>query len=167
MARAGLAVRGLDTFKGELNDFPEKVQDRAIKSGVVKAAASIRTALRRAAYSAPPKTKRGFTRTLWQALRSSVGRAGGPKAGKGWVGLKKIKGEGKARNYYRTLEFGRNAYTKKTGAHYRATRKPLRPFFARAAEGAASNAAQILIDQTRIALAREAGRVAGRTRAGR
>jgi hypothetical protein len=148
---AKFRIAGLDFLKAELKTFPDKVQTRVIQTGVRKAAAQLRTAFRRGAYAAPLAP--GYRRTgkLRLALRSQVGRK--PKnKGKAWVGLKKIPGEGRARNYYRTLEFGR-----KGGP-------PLRPFFGKVWNAQRGTVGAILVAETRKALAHEAGKAYGRSK---
>lgn len=164
MAKATCRVVGADLLKAELKLFPERVQTAAIESGVRKGAGILRTAMRRQAYQGPAKTPAGFTRTLRKALRSAVGKRRGKNAGKAWVGLKKVKGEARARNYYRVLEFGRKPYKTKSGAAY-AGSPPMRPFFEKAWNDKREEVSQAIITGTRVALAKEAGKVWGRTRA--
>lgn len=164
MANATCRLIGADLLKAELKLFPEKVQTAAIESGVRKGTGILRTAMRRQAYAGPAKTPAGFTRTLRRALRSAVGKKRSKNAGKAWVGLKQIKGESRARNYYRVLEFGRKPYKKKsTGAAY-AGSPPMRPFFEKAWNEKREEVAQAIIAGARVALAKEAGKVWGRTR---
>lgn len=164
MANATCRLVGADLLKRELALFPERVQTAAIESGVRKGAGILRTALRRQAYSGPAKTPAGFTRTLRRALTSAVGKRRSKNAGKAWVGLKKIKGEARARNYYRVLEFGRKPYKRKSGAAY-AGSPPMRPFFEAAWLAKREEVANAIVAGTRVALAKEAGKVWGRTRA--
>ena len=90
MARVHIA--GLDALKEALKEFPLALQERAVTKGVRKAAATLRTAMRRGAYAAP--LAKGYKRTnkLRNSLRSAVARKPQFK-GKAWVGLKKIPGE--------------------------------------------------------------------------
>jgi len=177
---ATVRIIGADFLKAELKRFPPKIQAQAIDKGIRKGAGILTTQMRREAYSGPPKDpKRPFTRTLRKALRASVGRKGGPHAGKAWVGLKRIKGESKARNYYRVLEFGRRGYSRRgggggglfgralraltrsgggAGAKYRGTPNPMRPFFRRAWEAKRAAVGQAIVNATLAALAREAGK---------
>lgn len=165
MANATCRLIGADLLKAELKLFPERVQTAAIESGVRKGAGILRTAMRRQAYQGPAKTPAGFTRTLRKALRSAVGKKRSKNAGKAWVGLKKIKGESRARNYYRVLEFGRKPYKKKSGAAFRGTPNPMRPFFAKAWEAKRAEVGQAIVTGARQALAKEAGKVWARSRA--
>src|SRR5262245_32887184 len=103
MTMATCKIVGLDQLREELRMFPARLQTRAVATGVRKAAASLRTAFRRAAYAAP--MAKGYKKTgkLRLALRSAVGKKANNK-GKAWVGLKRIAGESRMRGYYRTLE---------------------------------------------------------------
>jgi hypothetical protein len=149
---AGMTIIGLEQLRAELRAFPAALQTRAINTGLRKASAQLRTAFRRGAYSAP--MAKGYKRTgkLRLALRSAVGKRASKK-GKAWVGLKKIAGESGARNYYRTLEFGR-----KGGP-------PLRPFFAKVWNAQRATVGAIIVAETRKAIAYEAGKALGRSRA--
>lgn len=184
MATASVKLIGADFLKQELKAFPAKVQERAIQTGLRKGAGILTTQLRRSAYAGPPKSPRyKFTRTLRKALRSAVGKKGGPNAGKAWVGLKRIKGETKARNYYRVLEVGRRPYQRSAGRTtslfgrvLRALKRsgavsapryegspPMRPFFAQAWAAKRTEVGQAIVTATRVALAREAGRAYARS----
>ena len=175
---ATVRLIGADFLKAELKRFPAKIQAQAIDKGIRKGASILATQMRREAYSGPPKDPaRPFTRTLRKALRASVGKKNGPHAGKAWVGLKRIRGESKARNYYRVLEFGRRGYSRRgggglmgralravrragggVGAKYRGTPNPMRPFFRRAWDAKKAEVGQAIINATLAALAREAGK---------
>jgi hypothetical protein len=173
-------LKGVDALKEELADYPKRVQTRAIETGLREAALQLSAAMRREAYTGPAKTKRGFSGKLGRALRIAVGKPGRKRTeGKAWVGLKKIPGESRARNYYRTLEFGRQPYRKKRGAtakvgrhikqvgvNYKGSPHPLRPFFARAWAANREAVAETLINATRRALELEAKKSYARTKRG-
>ena len=177
---SGITVKlvGAAALMKELKAFPDAVQARAINMGVKAGARLLTTHMRRLAYAGPPKhagtSRHGFkpgrfTKTLRKAIRFSAGKpkANRRTAGKAWVGLKKIKGETKARNYYRVLELGRKPYKRiKTGAAYAGTKKPMRPFFQRAWNDKRALVGQAIVNGTKIAIAREAGRALARQKAG-
>ena len=175
---ATVQLIGADFLKAELKRFPAKVQEQAIQKGLRKGAGILTTQMRREAYAGPSKDPRyKFTGTLKKALRAAVGKKGGPNAGKAWVGLKRVRGESKARNYYRVLEFGRKPYTRRgktslfgralralrrsgggVGGKYRGTPNPMRPFFRRAWDAKRAAVGQAILEGTMAALAREAGK---------
>ena len=156
-----------------LKQFPEAVQERAIKDGVSKGARDLAVAMRRAAYAAPAKTPAGFTGTLRRAIRAVVGRHG-DALGKAWIGLKKIRGESRLRFYYKTLEYGRkpgkrkiagSAYARRWGGrkHYKyravaGTAEPLRPFFVAAWRANKDAIADDIVEATAAAVYAEAGK---------
>jgi hypothetical protein len=170
----GITVKliGAKALAAELKKFPDAVQARAINMGVKAGARILTTHMRRVAYSGngKAKTKRGFTKTLRKAIKFAAGKpkANRRTAGKAWVGLKKIKGETKARNYYRVLEFGRKAYKRiKTGHAYAAHKQPMRPFFKRAWADKRDAVGQAIVNGTKAAIAREAGRALAKSKAAR
>lgn len=145
MAGAKVTIVGLAELQDQLKKFPEKVQTRAINKGVRKAGATLRTAMRRGAYAAPLAKGYRKTNKLRWSLRSVVGKKPANK-GKAWVGLKKIPGQSRALNYYKTLEYGRKGS------------RPLRPFFERTWSAQRNTVGQIMVRETAAALAYEAGR---------
>jgi hypothetical protein len=158
---AKVTIHGLEALIAELKKFPEAVQARATQTGVRKASAKLRTAFRQAAYA---KLVKGYRRTnrLRNSIRSAVGKKARYK-GKAWVGLKVAPGESKVLSYYKTLEFGRKAYTgKRRGAV--AGSPPLKPFWAKTWTTNRAGAQQIMVEETKRALAFEAGKAAGRAR---
>lgn len=167
----GITIKllGAKELAEQLKKFPVAFRERAIAMGVKAGARILTTHMRRVAYSAPSKTKRKFTKTLRKAIKYAAGKPSNPiKGGKAWVGLKKIKGESRARNYYRVLETGRKPYKRiKTGHAYAGTPKAMRPFFQRAWDAKRGEVSQAIVNGTRIALAREAGRAYAKSKAGR
>ena len=159
---ARIEILGLDALRDSLKQFPDKLQTRAVNTGVRKASAQLRTALRRGAYAAP--MARGYKRTnkLRQSLRSAVGKKPGNK-GKAWVGLKKIPGGKRALSYYATLEHGRAGYTSKRRGAVKGS-PPMRPFFAKTWNAQRARVGRILVDETAKALAYEAGKAYGRSK---
>lgn len=157
MARA--TISGLEALKAELRKFPDAVQARAVQTGVRKAAARLRTAVRRAAYA---KVAKGYKRTnrLRQALRSAVGKKPQFK-GKAWVALKQVPGEKRTRHYYKVLEVGRKAYTGRRRGKVKAS-PPMKPFFAKTVRANSAATMRILITETQKAIAYEAGKAYGR-----
>ena len=110
------------------------------QQGVRKAAMQLRKRLRAAA----PKR----TGTLRRAIQFKHSRRGAMS----WVGIKKLKGETHARNYYATLERGR-----KGGP-------PLHPFIARTIENSKDEVFETMVTETRKALYVEAGKVYARSK---
>lgn len=159
---AAVKIKGLEALRESLKEFPAKVQQRATNTGVRKASSKLTTVLRRAAYAAP--LAKGYKRTgkLRRSLRAQVGKTPANK-GKAWVGLKKAPGEKRVLNYYKTLEFGRSAYTSK-GRGAVAGNKPLRPFFMRAWLASRATIGSILVTETEKALIYEAAKAYGRSK---
>jgi len=157
---AKLEIKGLAALKAELEKFPAAVQERAATTGVRKASAKMRTALRQAAYA---KVAKGYKRTnrLRQAIRSAVGKRQQYK-GKAWVALKEVPGEKRTRHYYNVLEVGRKAYQRRHGGGNYAGSPPMRPFWAKAVAANTAQIADILVTETLKAIAYEAGKAYGR-----
>jgi len=141
----GLKVTGEAELRAFLQQLPEKVAKEAVTDGLKKSAARLRTLLRRAA----PR-KDGHLR---KAIQSRVGRVSGPKALRAWVGVKKIKGEKAARNYYAVLEKGRRAYTRKNGRPVKAAPQMAQnAFMHKTFNGVRGGVNQIQIEATRAAI---------------
>lgn len=159
---ARVSISGLDQLKRELEAFPAAVQARAVQTGVRKASGKLRTAMRRAAY-AKMKTK-GYKRTnkLRQALRSAIGKRPQFK-GKAWVALKQVPGEPRTRHYYKVLEVGRKAFTGRRRGKV-AGSPPMKPFFDQTWRAQRGAVTQIMLDETRRAIAFEAGKAYGRSK---
>lgn len=153
---AAVRIAGLEELRRQLAEFPKALQERATAKGVRKASATLRTALRRGAYAAP--LAKGYKRTnrLRNSLRSAVARKPGNK-GKAWVGLKKIPGTARPLSYYKTLETGRKPYSSKKRGAVRGS-FPMRPFFRRTWEANKIMVGNVLVEETRKALAYEAAR---------
>ena len=116
------------------------VAQKGGQKGVRKAAMQLRKRLRAAA---PYKTK-----TLRRAIQFKHSRRGAVS----WVGIKKLRGESTARNYYATLERGRNGGP------------PLHPFIARTIENSKDEVFRTMVTEARKALYVEAGKVYARSR---
>ena len=121
-------VTGIKTLQEILKVTPKNIETRVAKKGITKASSRMRLRVRQAA----PKV----TGTLRKAIQVSKSKRY-PIA---WVGLKKIKGESKVRNYYNKLEKGQNA------------------FFAEAVRAASPEVLNILKSETIAALYEEAGK---------
>lgn len=161
MARA--TISGLDALKDELRKFPDAVQARAVQTGVRKAAGKLRTALRRGAYA---KVAKGYKRKnrLRQAIRSAVGKRPQFK-GKAWVALKAVPGEKRTRHYYKVLEVGRKAYTRRGGNRGKyAASPPMKPFWQKTVRANSVATMRILITETQKAIAFEAGKAFARSK---
>lgn len=173
---AKFSINGLDALRRELRAFPDAVQARAAATGMRKASAKLRTALRRAAYA---KIAKGYKRTnkLRQAIRSAVGKRPQFK-GKAWVALKAAPGEKRTRYYYKVLEAGRKPYRRYAPRKAGSTRRqriggqyagspPMKPFWDRTVRVNAAATLRIIVDETRKAIAVEAGKAYARSKAGR
>lgn len=158
---ARVTISGLEELKKELAQFPDKVQARAVQTGVRKASSKLRTALRRAAYA---KVVRGYRRTnrLRQAIRAAVGKRPQFK-GKAWVGLKKVPGESRVRYYYKVLEQGRKAYTGRRRGKVKGS-PPMKPFWDKTWRANAAAILEIMLTETAKAIAFEAGKAYGRSK---
>ena len=161
---AKVELLGFRQLQDTLRKFPDEVQERALQTGMRKAAGKLRTAIRRAAYA---KVAKGYKRTnkLRESIRSAVGKNAQNK-GKAWVGLKKARGEPKIRFYYKTLEFGRKAYSSKRRGAVKAS-PPMKPFFVRTVAANQAATMQILITETQKAIATAAGRAYAKSRGAR
>jgi len=158
---AACRLDGLPELRETLKKFPEALQARAVQTGVRKASAKLRTALRRGAYA---KMAKGYKRTnkLRMSLRSAVGKK--PKfKGKAWVGLKKAPGESKVLHYYKTLDRGRKGYTSKRRGKV-AGSPPLKPYFEKTWQAVRGTIESIMIEETKRAIAFEAGKAFGRAK---
>lgn len=162
---AKIELKGFDALRAELKKFPEKVQARAVQTGVRKAASNLRTAMRRGAYAKILTKDRKRTNKLRYSIRSAVGKRPQYK-GKAWVGLKLAPGETKVLSYYKTLERGRKAYTSKRRGSVRGS-PPLKPFWERTWQSQRAAVREILIRETQKAIAYEAGKAYARSRGGR
>ena len=108
--------------------------------GVKKAAMELRRRLRAGA----PK-RSGVLRRALQFKHSR-------RAAVSWVGIKKIRGESKARNYYATLERGREGSA------------PFHPFIERTINNSKNDLFKIMVSEARKALYVEAGKVYARSK---
>ena len=125
---------GVEALMRDLNKFPDNVSRNVQKKGLRKAAARMRTYLRRAA----PRVSGELRNSI------AIGKPSRSNPGRLRVGL--------MRNfYYKTLEFGREG-----GA-------PMHPFFESAAERHAGDVSNVLVEETQKALAYEAGKIYARS----
>jgi HK97 gp10 family phage protein len=127
--KAGAKFEGYDEFRKLMDQFPDKVQERAAKRGLTRAAARLRRNIRR---SAPRVTG---------TLRKSIGSSKLKKSRRGgsasiWVQLT-------TRFYYKRLEFDYNAQY---------------AFFEKAYENAKGEISKLMVSETRLALYNEAGK---------
>jgi len=168
---AKVTVQGLAALVEELKKFPEALQARATQTGVRKAAGKLRTALRRGAYAKMLTRNRKRTNRLRSGIRSAVGKKPAFK-GKAWVALKASAGEPRPRYYYKTLEQGRKPYQRKAmvggkrrrvGGKY-AGSPPMKPFWSRTVRQTGPMVQSILMDETRKAIAYEAGKAYARSK---
>ena len=121
---------GVEALMRDLNKFPDNVSRNVQKKGLRKAAARMRTYLRRAA----PRVSGELRNSI------AIGKPSRSNPGRLRVGL--------MRNfYYKTLEFGR------------AGGPPMEPFFEDAARRHAGDISNVLIQEIKKALYTEAGKI--------
>lgn len=97
-------LEGLEDLLLLLKQVPEVVEKKVVKAGVRGAGARLRTYMRRAA----PKGDKGI-------LKKSITMR--------YVGQNKVKVGLNTRQYYKVLDQGRKAYTRKDGTKVRGTEK--------------------------------------------
>ena len=97
----GYKLEGLDELLNAMKVLPEMVNKKIVRAGVRIAGSRLRTYMRRAA----PKGDKGL-------LRKSITMK--------YLGNNKVKVGLNTRQYYKVLEQGRKAYTRKDGTKVRA-----------------------------------------------
>ncbi len=143
-----IALTGVEDLQRWLKEFPPQVETKVMDRGLRKAAARLRTLMRRRA-----------PRGLKDELRAAITVMKLKRGNKGYrVGLNKLF-------YYGVLDKGRKPYRRQSGAQYAGT-----PVFNTKGTGIGetwsshrATIAQMVIDEAKIALAREAGRLYGRS----
>jgi hypothetical protein len=95
-------LEGLEDLLRVMKALPEVVNKRIVKAGVRKAGSRLRTYMRRAA----PKGEKGL-------LRKSITMK--------YMGNNKVKVGLNSRQYYKVLDVGRKAYTRKDGTKVKAS----------------------------------------------
>jgi hypothetical protein len=98
----GYKLEGLDDLLNAMKVLPEMVNKKIVRAGVRIAGSRLRTYMRRAA----PKGDKGL-------LRKSITMK--------YMGNNKVKVGLNTRQYYKVLEQGRKAYTRKDGTKVRAS----------------------------------------------
>jgi len=93
---SGYQLDGLDSLLEAMKVLPEKVNKNIVRAGVRMAGSRLRTFMRRAA----PKGEKGL-------LRKSITMK--------YMGNNKVKVGLNSRQYYKVLDVGRKAYTRKDG----------------------------------------------------
>jgi hypothetical protein len=136
-------LEGLEDLLRLLKSVPEVVEKRVVKAGVRGAGARLRTYMRRAA----PKGDKGL-------LKKSITMR--------YVGENKVKVGLNTRQYYKVLDQGRRAYTKKDGTRVRGTEKfnTDGTNIAKTWGAHKRDIADYMILKMKEALAKEAGRMA-------
>jgi len=149
-----VTLKGAKELADLLQSMPDTAATKAQRTGLGKGAARLRTYIRRAA----PR-KKGI---LKSAIRSAMAR----KKFAAYVKLGKVRGEKQIRFYYKTLEHGRKAYTRrKTGKSYAASPQMATNFFEWTFVRHQTEIAQLIVNETRIALYKNAGQLAARLNA--
>ena len=135
-------LTGADDLKRWLKEFPPTVHKTVMQQAMLRAASRLRTLMRR-------RAPYGETGRLKQSIDMRRRKNGGVL-----VGLL-------GRTYYGTLDRGRKAYVRRDGVRVRGTRK-----FDSAGVGIdqvweshKEQTAQMVIDQAKLVLAREAGKL--------
>lgn len=142
-----IELTGVEELQRWLKEFPPKVETKVMNRGLRKAAARLRTLMRRRA-----------PRGLKDELRNAITIIKLKRGNRGYrVGLNKLF-------YYGVLDKGRKAYKTKKG------QRAGTPVFDTKGTGIGETwrshreaMAQMVIDEAKIALAQEAGRLYGRT----
>ena len=135
--KEAVTIEGIEALRDLMKNMEPNLQRRVAKRGINKAAAKMRTFLKREARSM------GGTGTLAKSIGKFKRRTGDKATAR--IGLNK--------NYfYKTLEFG--DFTRK-GHHFK---DPLRPFFEKTVENHAKEVLQIIIDETTKSMFEEWGK---------
>ena len=127
----GVKLEGVEQLNKDLAAFPDRIQANVKKRGLQKAAARLRTYLRRAA----PRDS--------GELRRSIGVIKTRSKSTALVGLT-------TNFYYKTLEFAS------------ARGKAMHPFFEQAFDRHSADVSQMIVEETKLALAKEAGKIYAR-----
>lgn len=141
-----IKLTGADDLKRWLDAFPKTVHKDIMQKGMLRAASRLRTLMRR-------RAPRGETGKLRRGIDMRRRRNGGVLVG--LLGY----------TYYGVLDKGRKSYVRKSGVKVRGT-----PDFDSIGTGVdevweanKEQIAQMIIDQAKLALAREAGRLYAQT----
>ena len=159
----GCKLKGAKDRADTLEKFPDKVAQRAGRTGIRRGAVKLRTKARRAAPKLTGLLRKSLT--IWMPSQRFT-------ATRGIVAQVKIrrakKGDKNPPNYYNTLESGRAPHTRLGSPRAGSPQMKRFAFWDRAIEEAAPEATQIVIDETKKAIAREAGKAFAKSlRAGR
>jgi len=139
-------LEGLEDLLRVMKALPEVVNKRIVKAGVRKAGSRLRTYMRRAA----PKGEKGL-------LRKSITMK--------YMGNNKVKVGLNSRQYYKVLDVGRKAYTRKDGTKVSASTgawDTQGTGIARTWQRHKKEIADLMIQGMKIELFKEAGRMAVR-----
>jgi hypothetical protein len=137
-------LEGLEDLLRVMKTLPEVVNKRIVKAGVRKAGSRLRTYMRRAA----PKGEKGL-------LRKSITMK--------YMGNNKVKVGLNSRQYYKVLDVGRKAYTRKDGTKVSASTgawDTKGTGIAQTWQRHKKEIADIMIQGMKIELYKEAGRMA-------
>ena len=153
MDKGGMDFRGMDSLIKEIESFGPTVANKGGRTGVRKTLARVRSYYRRQV----PREKG----TLRKAVRTKMAR---PKYGAvGWVGIKRIPGESKARNYYTVLEKGRKPY-RREGRRVAGSPPSNQGAYDRVVRYSKVAFKRYLRDEVRTAVYQEAGKALARQR---
>jgi hypothetical protein len=139
-------LEGLEDLLRVMKTLPEVVNKRIVRAGVRKAGSRLRTYMRRAA----PKGEKGL-------LRKSITMK--------YMGNNKVKVGLNSRQYYKVLDVGRKAYTRKDGTKVKASTgawDTKGTGIAQTWQRHKKEIADIMIQGMKIELFKEAGRMAVR-----
>lgn len=152
-----IKLQGVEFLQKQMKAYGPDVSKRAGDTGVREGAKMMARSLRNAA---PRRTGR---------LRKQIGFKYYKKTGWAKVGFRKGRAESQLLGYYKTLEFGRRPYSKRSNGASYAGSPPLNPFFAKQYARLAPSVSQHVIDKATEAVFYEAQKVyqRGRTNASR
>ena len=150
MSKEGMKLNGAAQLIAVLKELPQITEDVVMRKGVARGAARLRTLMRRAA---PRRTG---------TLQKSIGIKRIQKRTKGSF---KYKVGLLTRNYYKVLDAGRKAYTKKDGTQVSAAPdfKSLGTNIKRTWDTAKSQIGDIIVEEATKEFSREAGKLAARS----
>lgn len=141
-----MTLNGAAALIAALKELPMITEDVVMRKGITRAAARLRTLMRRAA----PRRSGTLAKSI--GIKRIGKRKGNPKYKVGLL----------TRQYYKTLDAGRKAYTKKDGSRVNAS-----PDFQGQGtqikntwEGAKNQVANIVVEEATKEFAREAGKLA-------
>jgi hypothetical protein len=144
-----MTLNGAAALIAALKELPMITEDVVMRKGITRAAARLRTLMRRAA----PRRSGTLAKSI--GIKRIGKRKGNPKYKVGLL----------TRQYYKTLDAGRKAYTKKDGTQVSAAPdfKGTGTEIKRTWDSAKNQVANIVVEEATKEFAREAGKLAARS----